>query len=226
LALAALVGCNNNTSNATDTGTPGTDSGTPGTDSGTPGTDSGTPDVDSGTPGTDAGRTDPTCAAYCTAITASCTGANRQYGTSDGAQMDACMTACGAFGWMTGTAGDTSGNTLGCRLYHATAAAGSDANHMTHCPHAGPLGGGVCGTSDCVDFCAADAQVCSGTYATMDACVAACATWSDASSVQSPTTTSGNTLSCRTYHLTAAAASGGAATHCPHTGLTGGGVCM
>jgi len=36
---------------------------------------------------------------------------------------------------MAGTSADTTGNTIGCHLYHANAAAGTGA--MTHCPHAG-----------------------------------------------------------------------------------------
>ena len=36
--------------------------------------------------------------------------------------------------------------------------------------------------------------------------------------------TGGNSLSCRIYHATAA--STGPATHCPHTAMDGGGVCI
>jgi hypothetical protein len=36
--------------------------------------------------------------------------------------------------------------------------------------------------------------------------------------------TSGNDLSCRIYHATAASTD--ATTHCPHTGSDGGGVCI
>jgi hypothetical protein len=225
LVALALGACSSN-NGGTDSGSTGNnDTGSGGNDSGSGGNDSGSGGNDSGS-GSDSGPTTPTCAAYCTAITAACTGVNRQYGATDGAAMDSCMTACTAFMWSVGTSMDTSGNTLGCHLYHAMAAAGSDLNHSTHCPHAGPLGGGMCGTSNCADFCADDAVVCSGTYATPDLCMTACATWSDMGSATSPTAASGNTLACRMYHLTAAAAAGGAATHCPHTGATGGGVCQ
>ena len=215
------AGTPSDTGTATDTGTP-SDTGTT-TDVGTT-TDAGAPS-DTGT-ATDAGTaTDvpaaPTCAAYCAAVTANCSGANRQFGATDAAAMTSCLSACAAFGWGAGALGDTSGNTLGCHLYHANAAASGAA---LHCPHAGPLGGGVCGTTPCADFCAADLAVCTGAnaaYASMDACVTACTALTDHASATSPTATAGNTLSCRTYHLTAASASSSAAAmHCSHTAAT------
>jgi hypothetical protein len=52
-----------------------------------------------------------------------------------------CLSTCNGASWSIGTAGATSGNSIACRTYHAGAAAGDPA---THCPHAGPTGGGVC----------------------------------------------------------------------------------
>jgi hypothetical protein len=75
------------------------------------------------------------CDAYCASIATNCTGANTQYG-----MLDFCMASCESF--PVGAATDTSGNTLGCRTYHAGAAAGDPA---VHCVHAGPGGAGVCG---------------------------------------------------------------------------------
>lgn len=43
-----------------------------------------------------------------------------------------CLTECN--GYARGTAGDTMGNTLDCRIYHLNAAM---ANAVTHCPHTG-----------------------------------------------------------------------------------------
>src|SRR5262245_2561842 len=77
----------------------------------------------------------PNCTDYCNIIMGNCTMGNAQY-----SGMDQCVASCKAF--KVGTAMDTSGNTLGCRQYHAGAAAG-DPN--THCPHAGPGGDGMCG---------------------------------------------------------------------------------
>src|SRR5262245_30207367 len=73
----------------------------------------------------------PDCATYCTAIQANCTTTNAQY--PDPAH---CMAACAAFD--VGTTGQTSGNTLGCRIYHAGMPAMTDP--ATHCKHAGPGG--------------------------------------------------------------------------------------
>lgn len=220
LATLALAACGGGTT-GNDASTSGNDANTGGgTDSGT---DAGGTADDAGTDaasGTDTGTAAPDCATYCAAVAASCNGANRQYGLTDATQVASCMDACAGFGWATGAATDPAGDTLGCRTYHALAAAGSDTMHALHCPHAGPLGGAMCGTSLCADFCAADLTVCAGVYANMDACVTACGGLSDATTVTSPTTASGNTLSCRTYHLTAASATGGATLHCAHTGAT------
>jgi hypothetical protein len=123
--------------------------------------------------------------------------------------------------------GDTSGDTLGCRLYHAGAAGGSAGNAMIHCPHAGPTGGdkdpkgsaGVCG-EPCTAFCSVAAAVCTGTnqqFADMPTCVAACQGFHADAAAYSTADTSTNDLGCRFYHLSAAAASAAAAqTHCPH----------
>lgn len=145
LAISTLVvGC------PTTTPTPdgGTDAGMPrdggpdtGRDTGGSTADTG---VDTGVPPTDGGTdanamTDVgvpvTCDGYCTQITTACS-AHAQY-----TDMAACMTACTNAGWTMGTQSDTTGNTLGCRVYHAIAAVG---NAALHCPHAGFLGGGVC----------------------------------------------------------------------------------
>jgi hypothetical protein len=85
------------------------------------------------------------CTSFCTLEIAVCgtTGANAQY-----TSMADCMTACG-----TGTTGfnkskpyvvgppQSSGDSLACRLYHATNAATSAANATAHCPHTRLAGG-------------------------------------------------------------------------------------
>jgi hypothetical protein len=121
---------------------------TPPADSGVT-TDTGTTPADGGA--TDSGVTIPdvsetdgamldraaACTGYCTAVTRACTGAmNVQYPS-----MMACETACNAATYAVGTNGMTTGNTIACRTYHAGAAVMDPA---THCPHAGPTGGGVC----------------------------------------------------------------------------------
>lgn len=111
-----------------------------GRDTGTP-TDTNSVGEDTGTP-TDTGpSTGPTCATYCTQITTNCSGTNAQY-----ENMADCMAYCGEAGWTAGASTDTAGNTLGCRIYHGGGPAASDP--VEHCPHAGPGGAGVCGTTD------------------------------------------------------------------------------
>lgn len=99
-----------------------------------------------GTTGTGGGgggaATGPTCEEYCTTIQANCTTVNQQYTTKEN-----CLSACKAV--PVGKTGDTSGNTLGCRVYHAGAA---KMDAAMHCPHAGPGGDGVCGAT-CDGYC-------------------------------------------------------------------------
>src|ERR1700759_3504939 len=73
------------------------------------------------------------CSTYCTEIQNNCTGANAQY-----ADMAQCMAACASFAVGTSTVTDMSGNTLGCRIYHAGSPSMMAAT--THCPDAGPGG--------------------------------------------------------------------------------------
>lgn len=147
-------------------------------------------------------------------------GNNYQY-----TDMGVCMKSCAAF--PVGTDADTSGNTLGCRIYHAGASAGTGA--PTHCPHAGPSGGGLCG-SYCEAYCNLTSLACTGSnalsftdYAT---CFAICNNTYDQSGKTLPLDTSGATVQCKIYHATVAANSTtNAATHCPHTSQTGEGHC-
>jgi hypothetical protein len=76
----------------------------------------------------------PDCATYCTRYFENCTGDLNAF-------MDEgeCNAECAT--WYPGTFKDTAGHTIGCHSYHAMAAA-QDAE--THCPHAGPGGGGIC----------------------------------------------------------------------------------
>jgi hypothetical protein len=77
----------------------------------------------------------PKCADYCTAYLANCTGDNNAYKN----EAD-CLDQCSHF--YPGEKGATEGDSVGCREYHAGNPALSDPD--THCPHAGPGGGGVC----------------------------------------------------------------------------------
>jgi hypothetical protein len=148
------------------------------------------------------GPVEQTCAGYCAAISANCSGPTAQYSTEQD-----CLSVCAAF--PAGAAADMAGNTLGCRIYHAGAAA-DDA--VTHCPHAGPGGGGACG-SDCESFCTIAAAACPGAFADMAACMGECAGF-DASEVYDASDIMGNTFACRMYHLTVA--SNAPDPHCTH----------
>lgn len=137
--LAGCPGPSTPADTGVDAGTrPDTGMGDGGGGGGDTGTDGGGGGVDMGTDafaGTDTNIT-VDCTYYCTNITANCTGTDAQY-----TDMADCMTSCTDAAWTAGTAGDTTGNTLGCRIYHTLAAATAA---TTHCPHAGWLGGGVC----------------------------------------------------------------------------------
>jgi hypothetical protein len=148
---------------------------------------------------------------------ANCTGNNQQFVTG------ACAPVCATY--TKGMSGDTSGDTLGCREYHAGLAAGSGA--ATHCPHASLLGGGVCAASsmgNCTSFCEADLALCTGAnaaYASMSACMTACANFTYTAGEAITADTNKNTLNCRVYHLQlASTSSANATTHCPHTAQT------
>ena len=155
----------------------------------------------------------PTCAAYCSKIQMNCVadgdaGSNVQYPDSA-----TCNSYCNsAAGWPAGSVGDTSGNTIGCRLYHAGAAA---ADPVTHCPHAGPTGGDVCG-SFCDNYCQLMARNCTGGNAVYDAatCMTDCAMIPTSGHANDQ---SGNTIQCRISQLGAAAAD--PAAHCSNARL-------
>jgi hypothetical protein len=122
--------------------------------------------------------------------------------------------------------GETSGNTVGCRQYHAGASApASSTNSTTHCPHAGPSGGGVCG-SMCEAYCNVSMMACTGgnsLYASNAICMSVCMGWNTSGVIGDA---GGATYQCHLYHagvaLTDAAS---ATTHCPHAGGSGATVC-
>ena len=125
-----------------------------------------------------------------------------------------CMATCALFD----PSAAMTGNTLGCRAYHATNAAGSVQNANTHCRHAGPGGDGVCG-ANCAGFCTIAMGACAGQnpppYADMNACMTACGTYATTPIYVANAT--GNNLACRLYHATAATANPGL--HCSHTAM-------
>ncbi len=114
-----------------------------------------------------------------------------------------------------GTKGDTDGNTLACRIYHGNAPAAGDP--ATHCVHAGPTGGNVCG-SWCENYCDLSLELCTGGnahgYTDTNDCVTKCGGFDATGNAGDALY---DTVQCRIYHAGAPAAAD-AATHCPHAG--------
>ena len=181
------------------------------------------------------------CSTYCAEMSSNCTGANAQY-----ADDQACLHSCEIFAVGTSTVTDMSGNTLGCRIYHAGAA--SKLSPETECPRAGPGGDLMiardpasnpmyCSGGDfCTTFCTIEIAACGsldvplpgdsrepGTGASlaefrnMTACINVCATY-DNTHAYSPSAT-GNSLACRLSQAVTALISvtPGATTHCSST---------
>jgi len=149
------------------------------------------------------------CSTYCTTLMGACTGANQQF--TDMAQ---CVASCGAY--PVGTAADMSGNTLGCRTYHAGAAkTGAD----VHCVHAGPGGAGMCGTN-IEGLCQIVQKACTGAdgptknpFASAADCASKLAAVVDTTKYN-VMQTGGDTLACRLYHATVASVTPDP--HCQH----------
>jgi hypothetical protein len=145
------------------------------------------------------------CDTYCAMIAASCTGQNQQY-----ASTATCLATCAAL--PPGMPADLTGNSVGCRTYHATAA---KMDPDTHCVHAGPSGDGVCG-DPCESFCTIVQAACTGgsaVYPTAKECMFECTMFPN-SEPYDASDTAGDSLACRLYHATVA--SQDPVTHCPH----------
>lgn len=154
------------------------------------------------------------CEMYCSAMMAACGGVNAQY-----TSVESCIGACG--GMPPGNPGETSGNSLSCRIYHAGMASIDPA---VHCVHAGPSGAGACG-QNCEGFCAIANSICPAEHPTVDQCLGNCQVFPDTEPYNTEDA-AGDTLACRIYHLMIAATSpGDAEVHCGHT-LAGSPVCM
>jgi hypothetical protein len=160
-----------------------------------------------------------TCAGYCATVMQTCSGKNQEY-----IRVETCLEMCKHL--EPGVPGDQMGDSLECRNYHAHAAAGDP---DFHCRHAGPLGGGHCGTDVCAPYCLLDTALCGGMtpppypMPTESNCKAACPSFPylQQGTVGDLTLTQdSDTLNCRIYHLEAAydpTNSAAASTHCPHT---------
>jgi len=106
----------------------------------------------------------------------------------------ACQDLCSYF--PAGTPGDVQGNSIDCRMYHMSVAAGTSTT--THCPHVGYTGGNVCGTW-CDNYCSWTGSLCDLNYKDYPTCMVACA----AMNVGAQGDQSGPSATCRTYHTVA-----------------------
>jgi hypothetical protein len=159
---------------------------------------------------------------YCAAIASICTGGNKQY--NDMAQ---CV---GSFNTFPDAAvAATFNNDKGSRQYHMNAALVLSAS--THCPHAGPSGGGACGTPWQAWQSLASQSTCNSMSFVSTGVVAAVTTWNatdltaaipTGAAASYSTGEVGNTVICRVYHLTVATEDN---THCTHGDITGAGQC-
>jgi hypothetical protein len=142
-------------------------------------------------------------------------------GTSQFANTDACKTY--AIQYPAGMWNDTSGNTLGCRIYHTMASVAL--NDAVHCKHGAPSGENVCGTW-CDVYCQLALAACTGSNKLFNAlsdCTTACNQYNSSGLSGA---TGGDTVQCRIYHVGVAYTSAAnAAIHCPHANVSGGGVC-
>ncbi|MFT7624444.1 MAG: hypothetical protein ACI9WU_003632 [Myxococcota bacterium] len=111
----------------------------------------------------------PNCIDYCNAVQIACTAADQQY-ASFAACFDHCITASAM---PIGAAGDTAGNSVGCRSTVAETINLGMSDAAADCAAAGPTGGGVCGTY-CEVYCALMTKNCPDSYATPTACADAC----------------------------------------------------
>lgn len=169
--------------------------------------------------GIEPAEVDPTtaCGDYCTKIAKTCVGQNKQYMLPD-----VCLAMCANL--EPGAPGAVSGNSLACRMTHVGLAVGDP---VTHCPHAGPLGAGTCGTS-CEGFCLQNVALCRPpnprAFTDQNECLNECnagATGSfrftSGTGIDAEETQTTDDLNCRIYHLERAYEPTLAPTHCPHT---------
>lgn len=142
------------------------------------------------------------CEVYCNSIQSNCIGKNAQY-----ADKATCLATCAVI--PPGMPGDTMFNSTACRSYHASAAS---TDPSSHCIHAGPSGGGICG-DPCESFCTIVPKLCPDIYLTAKECMFECSNFPNDEPYDASDTT-GDTFACRMYHATIASTQ--PQTHCPH----------
>jgi hypothetical protein len=165
----------------------------------------------------------PHCDGYCTVYMAACTSITKLWGFDT---FDECTAQCAGLprsGSYTAAAGHE-GDTVACRLYHATLAM---TDPDVNCEAAGVLPAGKCrgsGEPTCDDYCRVNNIACTGEFKSYESprqCQAVC----DATSKGDLATDTGghDTVACRTYHSYRALQSPDP--HCSHSGPAGDEVC-
>ncbi len=148
------------------------------------------------------------CARYCSEVMKNCSGDVQVYES-----LPVCLKVCQAL--PSGKNGERSGNSVNCRLSHAEQAGVLVGEKASECPAAGPGGNGVCG-ENCEGFCTLMAAICPANLSVE--CGATCPSIEDLGGYTS-LQTSGKTLQCRLYHVSAATID--AVFHCPHAAGAG-----
>jgi len=150
------------------------------------------------------------CENYCQTMSVTC--------PTQAAASTPCAGFCSTINPL-GNITDKGQDSVDCRIYHANNA--NITGDATHCLHATPSGGGVCGAL-CDVYCTLAMSVCTGPlalYGNTSACQTACKVF-NSSGV--PGAASGDTLQCRIYHIGAAVALNNLTYHCPHGGVVSG----
>jgi len=140
-----------------------------------------------------------------------------------GANQEQCVDICA--GLPEGSTADTTGNSLGCRLYHAEFAVLGDVGTV-HCPHAGVAGSKTCGDW-CDSYCTQQLESCPNNFEDINVCMQDCAEFAgvDSAAPYVYSDVSADNIQCRVYHVGAAAATGNNV-HCDHSSVGGGNVCV
>jgi hypothetical protein len=170
-----------------------------------------------------AGMCGSACSGFCSTVMTACSGLS---GGGPFITIDLCMTHCATWpiGDLTTPTIVTSGNSLACRAYHASAAlAGNQTIKAIHCPHAAALSGysngsPTCGTY-CESYCNTIQAACTGNltlFSSTTQCLSTCSSYATYGSVGDH---SGSTVQCRAEHAELALIESTYAmkqTHCGH----------
>jgi hypothetical protein len=165
----------------------------------------------------------PNCEGYCTVYMAACTN-TKDWGFNT---FEQCTSRCAAFPYSgTYTAAEgAKGDSLACRLHHATLATVDPDNN---CESAGVRPAGDClgsGDPSCDDYCRVNEVACTGIYTVYESrqqCKAVCETLRKGD--RTLDTGGQDTVGCRAYH-SYFALMGAPTPHCSHSGPAGDGVC-